>query len=80
MFGSVDNVDVLAEALHIMLDCTFSSAPQHFTQLMSTHGLFDSGWHMQLVYGLLPGKTDLFFMVCLFGIDIITLYLSEIRL
>jgi hypothetical protein len=41
-----------------MMDGTFSSAPQLWQQLLSVHGLFDSGWHLPLVHALIPGKTD----------------------
>jgi hypothetical protein len=44
-----------------MMDGTFSSAPQLWQQLLSVHGLFDSGWHLPLVYGLIPGKTQVLY-------------------
>ena len=61
MFGSLDNVTALSDSDHWMLDGTFSSSPQLFSQLLTVHGHFDSGWHMPLVYGLLPGKTEVLY-------------------
>ena len=43
---------------HLLLDGTFKTAPNLFTQLVTIHGLFDDGWRMPLAYGLLPGKTQ----------------------
>ena len=45
------------KALHLIVDGTFNTAPNPMTQMVSVHGLLDSGWHFPLVYGLLPGKT-----------------------
>jgi len=58
MFGSIDSVNVISDCDHLMLDGTFSSSPQLFQQLLTIHGWWDSGWHIPLVYGLLPGKTE----------------------
>ena len=63
MFGSIDNVNLLSRASHLMMDGTFSSSrsPQLWQQLLTVYGLFDFGWHMPLVYGLLPGKTQVLY-------------------
>ena len=58
MFGTPQNTSCLIDADHIIIDGTFKSAPQLMTQMLGIHGLFNSGWHMPLVYGLLPGKTE----------------------
>ena len=39
-----------------MMDGTFSPSPHRSQD--TVHSLFDSGWHMPLVYGLLPGKSQ----------------------
>ncbi|KAL5259245.1 hypothetical protein ACHWQZ_G009636 [Mnemiopsis leidyi] len=41
----------------LIMDGTFKSAPNLFTQLFTIHGLFPDGWRLPLFYGLLPGKT-----------------------
>ncbi|KAL5258815.1 hypothetical protein ACHWQZ_G007439 [Mnemiopsis leidyi] len=46
------------DADHLVIDGTFKSAPQLMTQMVEIHGIFDSGWHFPLAYGLLPGKTQ----------------------
>ena len=33
------------------------------------HGLFDSGWHLPLVYGLIPGKTQVLYTDFLSELD-----------
>ena len=58
LFGTVDNLDALQLAPHLLLDGTFKTSPNLFTQLVTIHGLFDDGWRMPLAYGLLPGKTQ----------------------
>ena len=69
MFVSQHNISVLSEAPHIMMDATFSSSPNLFAQLFTVHGLYDSGWHMPLVYGLLPGKTQVLYTDFLAALD-----------
>ena len=48
----------MMDANHLIIDGTFKSASQLFTQMVGVHGLFDGGWHIPLAYGLLPGKTE----------------------
>ncbi|KAL5257613.1 hypothetical protein ACHWQZ_G012507 [Mnemiopsis leidyi] len=55
LFGSLANH---LDADHLVIDETFKSAPQLMTQMVGIHGIFDSGWHIPLAYGLLPGKTQ----------------------
>ena len=69
MFGSIDNINLLSQSDHLMLDGTFSSAPQMWQQLLSVHVLFDSGWHLPLVYGLIPGKTQVLYTDFLSELD-----------
>ena len=69
MFGSIDNVNVLSRCDHLAMDGTFSSAPQLWQQLLSVHGLFDSGWHLPLVYGLIPEKTQVLYAEFLSELD-----------
>ena len=52
-----------------MLDGTFTSAPQLRQQLLSIHGLFHSGWRLPLVYGLIPGKTQVLYSDFLTELD-----------
>ncbi|KAL5247507.1 hypothetical protein ACHWQZ_G019400 [Mnemiopsis leidyi] len=69
MFGSIDSVNVISDCDHLMLDGTFSSSPQLFQQLLTIHGWWDSGWHIPLVYGLLPGKTEVLYTSFLEELD-----------
>ena len=58
LFGTPQNTNTLIDSDHWIVDGTFKSAPQLFTQMVGIHGLFNSGWHFPLAYGLLPGKTE----------------------
>jgi hypothetical protein len=58
LFGTPQNTSTLLDADHLIVDGTFKSSPQLMTQMVGIHGLFESGWHMPLAYGLLPGKTQ----------------------
>ena len=58
MFGTVENMDRLAEAPHLVIDGTFSTSLNLFTQLVTVHGLYPDGWRIPLAFGLLPGKTQ----------------------
>ena len=49
-------VNLFSRASHLMMDGTFSPSPHRSQD--TVHSLFDSGWHMPLVYGLLPGKSQ----------------------
>ena len=51
-------MEILCQAPHLIIDGTFGTSPNLFTQLVTIHGLFDDGWRMPLAYGLLPGKTQ----------------------
>ena len=54
----LSNTRTLFEAGHLIIDGTFKSAPQLFTQMVGIHGISVGGWHIPLAYGLLPGKTN----------------------
>ena len=58
LFGTPTITRTLLEAGHIIIDGTFKSAPQLFTEMVGIHGIFDGGWHIPLAYGLLPGRTN----------------------
>jgi len=55
LFGTVENMDRLA---HLVINGTFSTSPNLFTQLVTIHGLYPEGWRIPLAFGLLPGKTQ----------------------
>ena len=57
MLGSIDNINLLSQCDHLM------------QQLLSIHGLFDSGWHLPSVYGLIPGKTQVLYSDFLIELD-----------
>jgi hypothetical protein len=57
LLGTPTNMDCMVDAEHLIMDGTFKSAPNLFTQLFTVHGLFPDGWHFPVAYGLLPGKT-----------------------
>ena len=61
MFGSLDNAELLTGAKELWIDATFKSAPKPFYQMLSIHGLFETGWHFPLIYGLMPGKTQVMY-------------------
>ena len=50
----------MTDAEHWAMDGTFKSAPNHFTQLFTIHGLFPLLLTATLFYGLLPSSTDSF--------------------
>ena len=84
LFGTVDNLDALQLAPHLLLDGTFKTAPNLFTQLVTIHGLFDDGWRMPLAYGLLPGKTQhhyeaLLAEIASFGVEPQSVMISSCR-
>ena len=43
LFGTVENMDRLAEAPHLVIDGTFSTSPNLFIQLVIVHGLYPNG-------------------------------------
>ena len=49
--GTVENMDRLAEAFHLVIDGTFSTSPNLFTQLVTVHGLYPDGWRIPLAFG-----------------------------
>ena len=69
LFGTPANTSTLMEADHLVIDGTFKSAPQLMTQMVGIHGIFDSGWHFPLAYGLLPGKTQTLYSSLLENLD-----------
>ena len=46
LFGTIDNVDMLATAEHLIIDGTFKTSPNLFTQLFTVHGVWDDGWRI----------------------------------
>ena len=69
LFGTPTNTTTLMDADHLVIDGTFKSAPQLMTQMVGIHGIFDSGWHIPLAYGLLPGKTQSLYSSLLENLD-----------
>ena len=69
LWGTPTNASAASDAEHIMMDGTWKSAPNHFMQLFTLHGLFPDGWHLLLFYGLLPGKTTTLYRNLLQEID-----------
>ena len=57
------------DAEHLIVDGTFKSSPNLFTQLFTVHGVFPNGWHYPICYGLLPGKTTVLYKNLLATID-----------
>lgn len=70
IFATPGNIDAMTDAEHLIIDGTFKSAPKHFTQLFTLHGLFPDGWHLPLYYSLLPGKTTTLYRNVLEQIDL----------
>ena len=58
LFGTLQNTSTLMEADHWVIDGTFKTAPQLMTQMLSVHGILDTSWHIPLIFGLLPRKTQ----------------------
>ena len=72
LFGTVDNMDLLSQAPHLVIDGTFSTSPNLFTQMVTIHGLYPDGWRIPLAYGFLPSKTQAHYEALLdaaFGVD-----------
>lgn len=44
LFGTKSDVDMLHLSDHLLIDGTFKSSPDMFTQLVVTHGLMEDGW------------------------------------
>lgn len=61
LFGTKTDMDMLHLSDHLLIDGTFKSAPDMFTQLVVTHGLMEDGWRFPLSFGLLPGKTEVLY-------------------
>lgn len=55
--GTDDNLCQLAQCKKILMDGTFKSAPKHYDQLYSIHGLSDEGHLHGLVYSCLADRT-----------------------
>ena len=62
---TVENMDSLAEAPHLVIGCTFCTSPNLFTQLVIVHGMYPDGWRIPLAFGLPPGKTQAHYKVFL---------------
>ena len=73
----MDNIDTLSKADHFLIDGTFKSAPNMFTQMLVVHGLLSDGWHMPLAYGLVPGKTQTLYINLLEELDAYGPFYSE---
>ena len=61
LLGTPTNVAALHDAEHLVIDGTFKSAPPLFTQMLGIHGLFEDNWHLPLIFGLLPGKSQVLY-------------------
>ena len=57
LWGTECNAEAIVDSDNWIMDGTFKSAPNLFTQLFTIHGLFPDGYRLPLFYGLLPGKT-----------------------
>ena len=73
MFGSPENINILATADHVIIDGTFKTSPQLFHQMVTVHGIFRDIWNIPLLFALLRGKTqthyeELFQKISDFGI------------
>ena len=49
-------------------------APSLFTQKLGIHRVFDERWHLPLIYGLLPGKSQVLYEYLLKKLDCIGLF------
>ena len=57
LWGTECNAEAIVDSDNWIMNGTFKSAPNLFTQLFTIHGLFPDGYRLPLFYGLLPGKT-----------------------
>ena len=69
LFGTPHSMSDAGDAEHFIVDGTFKSSPNLFTQLFTVHGVFPKGWHYPICYGLLPGKTTVLYKNLLAVID-----------
>jgi len=70
LFGTEDNLrHGLSNALHWVIDGTFKVAPTMWTQLLTIHGILNTGRRIPAAYGLLPGKTQLLYTNLLQELD-----------
>ena len=61
LFGTSDNLLILEQSEHFVVDGTFESAPNLFTQLFTVHGLHPTGWRIPAAFGLLSGKREVMY-------------------
>ena len=73
---TVKNMDRLAEAPYLVIDVTFSTSPNLFTQLVTVRGLYPDGWRIPLAFGLLPGKTQAHYEALLDELSVFVSYYS----
>ena len=60
---------MLNSSSHLIVDGTFKTSPNLFTQLLTMHALLDDGWRIPAAYGLLPGKTEVLYTKLLEQLD-----------
>ena len=69
LFATEDNLNLLQSSTNIVIDGTFKTSPNLFTQLLTVHALYDNGWRIPSAYGLLPGKTEILYTNLLEQLD-----------
>ena len=59
LWGTECNAETIVDSDNWIMDGTFKSAPNLFTQLFTINGLFPDGYRIppSMVIGMLPGKT-----------------------
>ena len=62
---------ILSASHNLVIDGTFKSSPNLFTQLLTVHALLDDGWRIPCAYGLLPGKTTVLYQNLLEQLDVV---------
>ena len=69
LFGTDDNISILQSSQNLVIDGTFKTAPNLFTQLLTVHSILDDGWRIPCAYGLLPGKREVLYSNLLQQLD-----------
>ncbi|XP_063682933.1 uncharacterized protein LOC134817602 [Bolinopsis microptera] len=61
LLGTADNINIIYQSDHLVVDGTFKTSPDLFTQLFTVHALHPTGWRIPAVFGLLPGKRTIMY-------------------
>ena len=69
LFGTDDKISILQSSQNLVIDGTFKTAPNLFTQLLTVHSILDDGWRIPCAYGLLPGKREVLYSNLLQQLD-----------